>query len=248
MNMVRHVLVTGSAGAIGSSVSKKFKEAGYLVCGIDQIAKQDATLDYFIQADLNDFVVDNSYRNGVINAIANWLGQSKLDVLVNNAAYQYVSLSHPIPVAELTKSYNVNVIAPYLLVTELSNILVEKTASIVNIGSIHSRLTKPGFISYATTKAALAALTRGLALDFENRIRINCIEPASVETPMLLDGFKDSPRRKIELESYYPQKRISTPDEIAELAYLISSDAVRFLHGSCIDMSGGIGCRLHDPV
>jgi NAD(P)-dependent dehydrogenase (short-subunit alcohol dehydrogenase family) len=248
MNMVRYALVTGSSGAIGSAISKKLKEAGCFVCGIDQLANVDIPLDHFIQADLNEFVVDKYCRDNVVSEINDWLGLSKLDILVNNAAYQFISLNHPIPVAELTKSYNVNVLAPYLLITELSISLTEKTASVVNIGSIHSRLTKPGFVSYATSKAALAALTRGLALDYENRMRINCIEPASVETPMLLDGFKDFPKKKDELESYHPQKRISTPDEIAELVYLISSDAVRFLHGSCIDMSGGIGCRLHDPA
>ena len=79
-------------------------------------------------------------------------------------------------------------------------------------------------------------------------MRINCIEPASVETAMLLDGFKDFPGKKLELENYHPQKRISTPDEIAELVYIISSAGVRFLHGSCIDISGGIANRLHDPA
>jgi NAD(P)-dependent dehydrogenase (short-subunit alcohol dehydrogenase family) len=152
------------------------------------------------------------------------------------------------PTDELIKSYQINVVAPYLLITSLANVLTEKTASVVNIGSIHSRLTKPGFISYAVTKAALAALTRGLALDFEDHMRINCIEPASVETPMLLDGFKSFPEKKLDLERHYPQKRIATADEIAELAVLVSSVGVRFLHGACIDISGGISCRLHDPV
>lgn len=248
MNMVRHVLVTGSTGSIGSAIARKFKEAGCLVCGIDQVANKNGLIDHFIQVDLNEFVVDKSCRDYVLSNIISWLSFSKLDILVNNAAYQYISLNHPVPVAELTKSYNVNVIAPYLLVTELYAVLAEKTASVVNVGSIHSRLTKPGFVPYANTKAALAALTRSLALDYGDRMRINCIEPASVQTPMLLDGFKNFPEKKNELENYHPQKRISTPDEIAELVYLISSESVRFLHGSCIDMSGGIGSRLHDPL
>jgi NAD(P)-dependent dehydrogenase (short-subunit alcohol dehydrogenase family) len=246
--MKRHILVTGSTGAIGCALSRKFKAAGWVVCGIDQVAGETKTLDHFIEVDLNEFVVNEQCKKSVICKIFEWLNGCKLDVLVNNAAYQYVSTNHPLPTGELTKSYNVNVIAPYLLITELSSMLTENTASVVNIGSIHSRLTKPGFVSYATTKAALAALTRGLALDYEDRIRINCIEPASVETPMLLDGFKDFPNKKQELESHHPQKRISTPDEIAELVSLISSDGVRFLHGSCIDISGGIACRLHDPA
>lgn len=246
--MPRYVLVTGSTGAIGSAISRKFKETGCNVCGIDLIGGKDESLDHFIQVDLNQFVVDEFVRHAVVSRIESWLGDNTLDVLVNNAAYQYVSLEHPIPVDELTRSYNINVIAPYLLIATLSKVLTAQSASIVNIGSIHSRLTKPGFVAYATTKAALASLTKGLALDYADRVRINCIEPASVETPMLLDGFKECPEKKLELENYHPQKRISTPDEIAELVSIISSSGVRFLHGSCIDMSGGIAGRLHDPA
>ena len=245
--MSRYVFVTGSTGSIGSAICRKFKEAGYIVCGLDRIASNDHELDYFIKVDLNQFVINEIVRDEVLLKIEVWLGKHKLDVLVNNAAYQYVSLDHPIPVTELTMSFNINVIAPYLLISNLATYFTPKTASVVNIGSIHRRLTKPGFVAYATTKAALASLTKGLALDFEDRIRINCIEPASVETPMLLDGFKGSLDKKLELESYHPQKRISTAEEIAELVSLISSERVRFLHGSCIDMSGGIASRLHDP-
>ncbi len=245
--MERHVLVTGSTGAIGSSISKKFKAAGCNVCGLDSISNSTNILDYFIKTDLNQFVINELYRNNVITKIKKWLGKNTLDVLVNNAAYQFVSVNHPIPVDELTKIYNINVIAPYLLTTILSNVLTEKLASVVNIGSIHSRLTKPGFALYATSKAALASLTRGLAIDYEDRMRINCIEPASVDTPMLFSGFKNFSDKRLELEKFHPQKRISTPEEISELVFLISSNEIRFLHGSCIDMSGGIACRLHDP-
>lgn len=246
--MPRRVIVTGSTGAIGAAISKKFKDAGCAVCGIDKNSSKADYLDFFIEADLNQFVVDETTRESVLSKIAIWLGENTLDVIVNNAAYQYVSLQHPMPVGELIKSYNVNVIAPYLLVTTLAKVLTNESASVVNIGSIHRTLTKPGFVAYATTKAALASLTKGLALDYENRFRINCIEPASVETPMLLDGFKDFPEKKLELENYHPQKRISTAEEIAELAFMISSSEVRFLHGSCIEISGGIASRLHDPA
>jgi len=246
--MKRHILITGSTGAIGCAIARKFKEADWVVCGIDQVAGEAKTIDHFIEVDLNEFAADEQCKRSVIAEIVSWLNTNTIDVLVNNAAYQYVTNNHPMPAGELMKSYNINVIAPYLLITELSSMLTKHTASVVNIGSIHSRLTKQGFVSYATTKAALAALTRVFALDYEDRIRINCIEPASVETPMLLDGFKKFPEKKVDLESYHPQKRISTPDEIAELVALISSDGVRFLHGSCIDISGGIAYRLHDPA
>jgi NAD(P)-dependent dehydrogenase (short-subunit alcohol dehydrogenase family) len=246
--MSRYALVTGSAGAIGSAICQVLRDAGYLVCGVDCVAKIDASTDHFIKVDLNHLVNDEDERSRVISEITTWLENHTLDVLVNNAAYQYVSQKHPMPVEELKKSYSINVIAPYVITTSLANVMTPALASVVNIGSVHSRLTKPGFVAYATTKAALASLTRGLALDYEDRFRINCIEPASVETPMLLDGFKACPDKKATLEHYHPQKRISTPNEIAEMVLAISSPAVRFLHGACIDMSGGIASRLHDPV
>lgn len=246
--MPRYALVTGSAGAIGSAMVDTFRNAGYVVCGLDRVDAAHKQPDHAIKVDLHQLVHDQGTRQAVLADIRAWLGQHTLDVLVNNAAYQYVSQDHPIPVDELTRSYSINVIAPYLLTTELADVMTTGLASVVNIGSVHSRLTKPGFVAYSTTKAALAALTRGLALDFEDRLRINCIEPASVQTPMLLDGFKSCPEKKVTLEEHHPQKRIGTPDEIAAMALALSSGAVRFLHGACIDMGGGIASRLHDPA
>jgi len=246
--MPRHAIVTGSAGAIGSALVETFQQAGYVVCGLDRTEPSHVRPDQHITVDLYHLVHDMPTQQAVLRDIGAWLGQHALDVLVNNAAYQYVSHTHPIPVDEWTRSHSVNVLAPYVLTTALANRMTPGVGSVVNIGSVHSRLTKPGFVAYATTKAALAALTRGLALDYQDRLRINCIEPASVETPMLLDGFKAFPEKKAALDAHHPQKRIGTPREIAELALALSSGAVRFLHGACIDMSGGIASRLHDPA
>ncbi len=246
--MPSYALVTGSSGAIGAAICKKFKNSGYLTCGIDVVQNSSVELDCFIKVDLNLLVINEAIRTDVYDQIKNWLGAGNtLDVLINNAAHQYVSLDHPIPVEQLTRSHNINVLAPYLLVTGLAELFTHESGSVVNIGSIHRQLTKPGFIAYATTKAAIASLTKGLAIDYENQFRVNCIEPASVETPMLTDGFSNHPENKKQLENYHPQKRICTPKEIAELVFAICSPTVMFLHGSCIDMSGGIASRLHDP-
>ena len=247
-NSPRYALVTGSAGAIGKAIVQKFRSVGYTVCGLDIIDESDKLSDNFIKIDLYDLVHNPSIRETLLHDVKAWLGDNQLDVLINNAAYQYVNHDHPMPVDQLTRSYSINVIAPYLLITELVDVMTKRFASVVNIGSVHSRLTKPGFVGYSTTKAALAALTRGLALDYQDQLRINCIEPASIDTPMLLDGFRDCPEKKANLEDYYPQRRIGTPAEIAAMALALSSSEIRFLHGACIDMSGGMSGRLHDPA
>jgi len=247
-DMYHYALVTGSAGAIGSAIVKAFRSNGYKVCGLDITDESKKSSDHFIKVDLYEMVNDKGVRETLVHKVRSWLGNHKLNVLVNNAAYQYVSHDHPMPVEELIRSYSINVIAPYLLITELAEVMNKGSASVINIGSVHSRLTKPGFIGYSTTKAALAALTRGLALDYQDLLRINCIEPASIETPMLLDGFKSCPEKKASLEDFHPQRRIGSPAEIAAMAVALSSGEVRFLHGACIDMSGGISGRLHDPA
>jgi NAD(P)-dependent dehydrogenase (short-subunit alcohol dehydrogenase family) len=242
------VVITGTSGALGTAIAKRFKQSGYTVCGLDITAKDNANIDLFIEVDLNIFVTDEQMKSEVIAKIMKWAGGNTIRTIVNNAAYQYVSKSPPIDVSEMLKSYNVNVVAPYLLISSLAEQITRSIGCVVNVGSIHARLTKPGFLAYSTTKAALSALTRGLAIDYEDRFRINCIEPASISTPMLEDGFKNYPEMLGELENYHPQKRIATPEEVAEMIYQLNSSKIRFLHGSCIDMSGGIAYRLHDPV
>ena len=242
-------VITGAAGAIGAAIAARFKAAGYRICGIDRVEPPAASvLDLSIQADLHAFVNDERAREDTLARIRDWLAGQPLRALINNAAHQYVSRVHPIAVAEWQRSYDVNVLAPYLLVSHLAAELERGGGSVVNIGSIHARLTKPGFLAYATTKAALGALTRGLALDFEDRFRVNCVEPASVDTPMLQDGFRSAPEKLQELRDHHPQRRIASAAEVAELVFQINSHDLRFLHGSCIDMSGGIGARLHDPL
>lgn len=241
-------VITGTSGALGTAIAKRFKQSGYTICGLDITEKDDTNVDLFIEVDLNRFVTHEQTKSEVIAKIKKWAGANTIRTIVNNAAYQYVSKSHPIDVNEILKSYNINVVAPYLLISNLAEQITKSIGCVVNVGSIHTKLTKPGFLAYSTTKAALSALTRGLAIDYEERFRINCIEPASISTPMLLDGFKANPKKLDELESYHPQKRIATPMEVAEMIYLINSSKIRFLHGSCIDMSGGIADRLHDPV
>jgi NAD(P)-dependent dehydrogenase (short-subunit alcohol dehydrogenase family) len=117
----------------------------------------------------------------------------------------------------------------------------------VNISSIHARLTKPDFVAYATSKAALSGLTRAMAVDLGDRIRVNAIEPAAISTPMLKAGFESHPEQYAALARCHPQGRMGTPTEVAALALSLVSGELRFMHGACVGLDGGISARLHDP-
>jgi NAD(P)-dependent dehydrogenase (short-subunit alcohol dehydrogenase family) len=91
-------------------------------------------------------------------------------------------------------------------------------------------------------------MTRAMAVDLGSRIRVNAIEPAAIETDMLKAGFTEQPEKFAELQACHPQGRIGKPEEVAALALSVASGELRFLHGACIGMDGGISGRLHDPI
>jgi NAD(P)-dependent dehydrogenase (short-subunit alcohol dehydrogenase family) len=125
---------------------------------------------------------------------------------------------------------------------------IDQKGTVVNIGSIHAKLTKPAFISYATSKAALRGLTQSLAVYCGEDIRVNMVEPAAIATPILLEGFVGNPDALEGLENYHPVGRLGLPVEVAELVVYLVSDVSSFMTGSVIEFKGRIGSRLHDPV
>jgi len=243
--MAKVAIVTGVGGGVGKAIAEVLMQEGYGVFGIDY-KKNNKTIDHFYKMDLNDFVKNEKSQKKLYHDFKN-IFKSPVELIVNNAAFQYISTSHPIDYEKMNRTFNVNVFAAYYLTVLFKDDLAETKGSVINVSSIHARLTKKGFLAYATSKAAVSALTRSLSLEFGDQFRINCIEPAAIDTHMLREGFNFDENRIRELENYHPTKRIATTKEIAELIYCLHSCKVPFLQGSCIDVSGGISNVLHDP-
>jgi len=241
-------LIPGAAGGIGRSLVEVFHDAGYHIIATDMAAQpQDLHCRCYLQADLAHFVEDEVYASEVISAIRKTLHGAGLNTLINNAAIQILGGAESLSRQDLRTTLDVNLLAPFLLTQALLPELEAAKGCVVNIGSIHARLTKKNFVAYATSKAALAGMTRALAVDIGPRVRINAIEPAAIETAMLKDGFNGKPELYRQLEACHPQQRIGQPEEVARLALAISAGGMNFLHGSCIGLDGGIAGRLFDP-
>ncbi|HEY4216042.1 MAG TPA: SDR family oxidoreductase [Gemmatimonadaceae bacterium] len=245
--MTKTAVITGALGGLGTALCHAFVAVGYRVIGVDVSTgmSDDITL---IQANIEQICYDDAYRNAVIAEIRHALGDAELTVLVNNAAVQIVGSVETLTGADFQRTLSTNVTGAFLLVQGLLGSLESAAGSVVNVGSIHAVLTKPGFLCYATSKAALTGLTRGLALDLAGRVRINAIQPAAVATQMLLDGFAGRPSELAALGAMHPIGRIATPDEVARVAVFLASDAASFMTGATLSVDGGIGVRLHDPV
>ncbi|MCC6706272.1 MAG: SDR family oxidoreductase [Gammaproteobacteria bacterium] len=241
------VLVSGAGGGIGTALCSAFRAAGYRVIATDS-AKRDCDCDEFVALDLANFANDEHERRRFSLAVETARAGANLRVIVNNAAVQILGAAGEVPVDALRHSLDVNVSAPYGLVACFIDSLARHGGVVLNIGSVHAQLTKPGFFAYGVSKAALAGLTRSMALDLAPRgIRVNEIRPGATATPMLLAGFSTDPQALAEVAGMQPLGRLGQPSEIAAMAVFLASRQAAYVTGAAIQVDGGISARLHDP-
>jgi NAD(P)-dependent dehydrogenase (short-subunit alcohol dehydrogenase family) len=242
-------LITGANGGIGKALVSEFVQSGYNVIATDISESIDINHEniVFIQLDLQKFVIDETYARVFAKKIEKATNSMGLAALVNNAAVQILNNIENISRSQWQTSFDVNLSAPFFMVQTFLAGLTNNNGSIVNISSIHATQTKKEFCAYATTKAGLSSLTRNLALDLGNKVRVNAIEPAAVATEMLKAGFEGKDEQYKQLEAFHPLARIATPKEVAELAVFLCSAKACFVHGACISASGGIQGCLSDP-
>lgn len=241
-------MITGAAGGIGRALVRVFHDAGYHIIATDLAENPpDLPCAHYLPADLAHFAQDEAYAAEILAAIRPMLNGNGLKVLIHNAATQILGGAESLTRADWQQTLDVNLLAPFLLTQGLLPELQVAHGSVIHVGSIHARLTKKNFVAYATSKAALAGMTRALAVDLGPRVRINAIEPAAIETDMLKAGFAKKPELYAQLEHCHPQQRIGQPEEVARLALAMADGGMAFLHGACVGLDGGISGRLFDP-
>lgn len=241
---MKKVLITGVLGGIGKVMAQEFRKAGFYVYGIDRIPTFDEPCDRYIEFDINQYIKNVEYRIHFTEIFEKVIPH--LDILINNAAVQLLDRMQDIRLEDWQETLNVNLTGPMLLSKMFLSRLEETNGSIINIGSIHQNLTKPSFVSYATSKSALIGLTKAMAVDLEGRVRVNAISPAAVETDMLRAGFDNDENALDELRKIHPVQRIGAAEDVARLAIFLANESSGFIHGANITLDGGISSVLKD--
>jgi NAD(P)-dependent dehydrogenase (short-subunit alcohol dehydrogenase family) len=240
------VLITGGNGAIGQALCVGFLQSGWRVIATDKEMDSVIKVDGYVSIELKQFCDDEKYHDDVITLLRMKLKGSNLHALINNAAIQILASVEALSVEDLRRSLDINLVAPFLLIKDLLNELEASKGSIINIASIHAQLTKPKFMAYATSKAALVGLTRSLAVELGGKIRGNAICPAAIATSMLKQGLNNDVEKLNSLKNFHPSKCIGETKDVVDAARYLTEVEGDFLTGTVITLDGGISSRLHE--
>ena len=176
-------LITGAAGGIGSALVSAFESAGWQVVSTDRVSLARAG---HVVADMGECVDPDTAAHAQMIAALQAATGGRLKALVANAAHQVVKPSGELTAADWQQTLGVNLLAPFWLAMAFRDELAVNQGSFLAISSIHERQTKPGFVAYATSKAALSGMVRAMAVDLGAQVRCNAICPAAIATPMLV--------------------------------------------------------------
>lgn len=250
MTLPRTVLITGAGRGIGLGLAQNLACRGFRLAlhyfdGEGEARSvAESTGGIALPADLS--LPGEAAR--IVEAAAASLGG--LDALINNAGLDY----GPIPFTEMSPEQYARLRAVnFDAVFEASQCAARLMAArgqggrIVQISSVHARVTLPGRAAYAATKGGIEALTRALALELAPyRITVNAIEPGFIEVERSRAAIPDYDPRRV--GQAIPAGRVGTPDDIAALAAFLLSDGSAFLTGAVIPADGGSSCLLNFPV
>lgn len=247
-------IVTGAGSGIGKATAALLAAEGAKVIVVDWNkdtgAETAATIgqaggqSVFCHADVS--------KHGDVQRMVNTTldHYGKLDVLVNNAAIPLMAQLVDTTEEDWDRIQSVNLKGVFLGCKYAIPAMIRNGGgSIVNIASILGLVGDPEWVAYCAAKGGVIAMTRAAALGYGPQgIRVNCICPGDVETPLRAWEFQqssDPERARGEVSSKYALRRLASPEEIAKcVAFLASSDS-SFLTGSSMVVDGGITVRCY---
>jgi hypothetical protein len=163
----------------------------------------------------------------------------RLDIVVNNAAYQGKAVSGfaDIDAERVERTFRVNIIAMFHILRAALRHL-GPGSTVINTASIQAYKPSAPIVDYATTKGAIVAFTKGLAQDLiESGVRVNCVAPGPVWTPLIVQSFEGEKLENFGEQS--PMKRPAQPAELAPAYVFLASEESRYVNGEVLGVTGG---------
>lgn len=228
-------IVTGAASGIGRSTADLFAKNGCRVFELDIRYDQDNSSSKF-RADLTS-------SSEVVKALEFFQKKyERLDVLVNCAGIEMPGNVVELPEESFDRVMATNVKSIFLMCKFAIPIMVKtsKTPSIINISSDLGLQPIPNTDAYAASKGAIIALSKALSKNWAKQgLRVNCIAPGPIDTPLLHRFQKDELLNFVK-STLIPAGRLGSPEEVANVALFLASDQASFVNGAILTVNGGL--------
>jgi len=254
----RHAVVTGGASGIGEATVKELVRAGAFVWIADINLSAAESLAQSIGSS-QALHLDVTSPQSIATAVTHL---TRLDILVNNAGVGHVGSIEQTEPEDFDRLLNVNVRSVYLVTRAFLPLLLAAAGnvasvassvpigsnlpvgSIVNIASVAGLVGIKQRFAYCTTKGAIVAMTRQLAVEYPKTLRVNAICPGTVETPFVegyLEKFHKDNKEEVraELRARQPIGRLGRPEEVASMVRYLASNEAAFITGSTFAIDGG---------
>ena len=234
--MEKTAIVTGASGGIGSACAKALAQQGFKVLLVYNTNKPAADkLSYEINmagGKAECFQADLAYPVEFPE------GFSSPDVLVNCAGISVYGLFQDLCGEDWDAVMNANVKSVYHAIQAvLPSMIDRKSGSIINMASMWGEVGASCEAAYSASKGAVIALTKALAKELgPSGIRVNCVSPGCIDTPMLTRLGEDTVKA---LAEETPLGRIGTPEDTAGAVAFLASDAASFITGQILGVNGG---------
>lgn len=225
------VIITGGTSGIGKACAEFFVADGAKVYVLARHKKVVKNCE-FVQCD----VTKRASVKKALTDIAKKTG--KIDVVVNSAGIYVEQRLEQLTDKLYAQVMNTNVLGTMLVCQYALQYM--QNGCIVNVASDAATTGNYGCALYSASKGAVVAFTKSLAKDVAPNIRVNCVAPADVDTPLMQKQCKRGHYTKEECASVYPLGRIARPQEIAHVICSMASPANGFMTGAVIAVDGGI--------
>lgn len=245
-------LITGAATGIGRAIAIAFAKEGAVVGLYDINEKMGkSTLEevggvggetLFLKGDVSN---TQDVRNAVEKVVDQY---NRIDILVNNAAFAIKGTIATITEEEWDRQIDVNLKSVYLFSHLVIPIMANHGGGVIlNTGSVTSLVGVPDFAAYVASKSGMLGITRAMALDHASmNIRVNCICPSGIKTPLMEWQFQNASNPELErrrVVDLHPLGRMGEPDELAQLFVYLASDDASYITGSVFSFDGGYIAR-----
>lgn len=241
----RTAIVTGAGSGIGEATVRSLVREGMRVAGVVRDASSLRVLEAESEGACFAVVADLADRGLTIAAMDEAIARlGRVHLLVNSAGIGFRAGLADTTDEQYETMFDVNVRSVFLTCRALiPHMLVQGGGVIVNVASSLAAKAARDRAIYASTKAAVVALTRSIAVDYGPRgIRANCVSPGTTNTPWIgriLAGAPNPDELRAQMAARQAIGRLGRPEEIAEVIRFLATDSASFVHGAAIAVDGG---------